>query len=122
MAEHEDDALVEEETAAAAAEAAGIGGRVPEEDEFDPAMRPLYESGQGEAEGFEQAERELQEHAEHGDPAPDPSEVAFTPEAESDRTTAAYGEPDEIDPTEVIRDPDTGEDDPGTGPSIAPDR
>lgn len=29
--------------------------------------RPLAEAGQGEAEGFEQAEQELIEHASHGD-------------------------------------------------------
>ncbi|MGI8713247.1 MAG: hypothetical protein ACR2NR_08710 [Solirubrobacteraceae bacterium] len=57
----------------AAAEAGGIGGRVsddpPMEDDpaADPAQRPLVEAGQGEAEGFELAERELQEHATHGD-------------------------------------------------------
>ncbi len=31
------------------------------------ADRPLAEAGQGEAEGFEQAESELVEHASHGD-------------------------------------------------------
>jgi hypothetical protein len=33
----------------------------------DPAQRPLAEAGEGEAEGFEQAEQELVEHASHGD-------------------------------------------------------
>ncbi len=31
------------------------------------AQRPLTEAGQGESEGFEEAERELIEHASHGD-------------------------------------------------------
>jgi hypothetical protein len=62
-----------EEEEAAAAEAAAIGGRVtdepPMEDdpEADPAQRPLIEGGEGESEGFELAERELEEHASHGD-------------------------------------------------------
>jgi hypothetical protein len=33
----------------------------------DEAQRPLAEAGEGEAEGFEQAEQELIEHASHGD-------------------------------------------------------
>src|SRR5438128_2739901 len=53
----------------AAAEAAQIGGRPTEEDGdyVDEAQRPLEEAGQGEAEGFELAERALIEHASHGD-------------------------------------------------------
>ena len=34
------------------------------------------EAGGGEAEGFEQAEEELIEHASHGDPGPDPTNLA----------------------------------------------
>jgi hypothetical protein len=60
--------------------------------------RPLEESGQGEAEGFEQAEEELIEAAEHGDNLVDPEADAFTPEKESDRSSAVYGEADEVDP------------------------
>jgi hypothetical protein len=115
------DALVEEETNAAAAEAAAIGGRVTPE-VGDPAMDPVYEAGGGEEEGFEESEAELIEAASHGDPAPDPTTVAFTPEAESDLSTARYGEPDEEDVTEVVRDPDEGDDDPGAGPGLAADR
>jgi hypothetical protein len=33
----------------------------------DPALEPLIEAGEGEAEGFELAEAELIEHASHGD-------------------------------------------------------
>jgi hypothetical protein len=71
-------------------------------------QRPLEEAGQGEAEGFEQAEEELIEAAEHQENRVDPEVDAFTPEEESDRSTAAYGEPDEVDPTEVRRDPAEG--------------
>jgi hypothetical protein len=56
----------------AAAEAAAIGGRTSSEPVGgdgapDAAERPLAEAGQGEAEGFEESERELVEHASHGD-------------------------------------------------------
>jgi hypothetical protein len=56
----------ERETQAAEAEARRIGGEVtPLSD--DPAREPLEEAGQGEAEGFEQAERRLEDIAAHGD-------------------------------------------------------
>ena len=47
-----------------------------EPDRHEEERRPVEEAGGGEAEGFEQAEEELIEHASHGDPAPDPSELA----------------------------------------------
>jgi hypothetical protein len=56
----------QEEADAAAAEAAGIGGVSGEED-LDPAELPVIEAGGGVAEGFEEAERVLIEHASHGD-------------------------------------------------------
>ena len=43
-------------------------------------MRAVREGGGGEAEGFELAEEELIEHASHGDPGPDPSNLAGAPE------------------------------------------
>lgn len=55
-----------EETDAAAAEAAHIGGPSVNAD-IDPAERAVIEGGGGEAEGFEEAERALIEHASHGD-------------------------------------------------------
>jgi hypothetical protein len=55
-----------EETDAAAAEAAQIGGPAANPD-IDPAERPVIEGGGGEAEGFEEAEQALIEHASHGD-------------------------------------------------------
>jgi hypothetical protein len=82
----------------AAAEAGAIGGRAPEDE--DPARRPVEEAGGGESEGFEQAEEDLREHAEHGDPGPSPTNVAFTPEQESDLETAERGEADDIRSTE----------------------
>lgn len=36
-------------------------------EEPDPALAPLIEAGEGEAEGFELAEDELIDHASHGD-------------------------------------------------------
>jgi hypothetical protein len=56
----------QEEIDAAAAEAAAIGGVAGDED-LDPAQRPVLEGGGGYAEGFEQAEDALIEHASHGD-------------------------------------------------------
>jgi len=56
----------QDETDAAAAEAARIGGVAGDED-LDPARRPVIEGGGGEAEGFEEAEEALIEHASHGD-------------------------------------------------------
>jgi hypothetical protein len=122
----EDDPLVDEEEEAAAAEAASIGGKRPDYDVDDDrrgeSWRPLEEAGEGEAEGFELAEHDLIEEAEHGNEGRDPEVDAFEPEAESDEATAVYGEPDEVDPTEVVRDPGEDEDDPGAGPGIAADR
>jgi hypothetical protein len=43
-------------------------------------QRAVSEGGGGEAEGFELAEEELIEHASHGDPGPDPSHLAGSPE------------------------------------------
>jgi hypothetical protein len=69
-----------------------------ERDPNDPAWKAVEEAGGGESEGFEQAEQELIEHAEHGDPAPDPGTEAFPPEEESDRETAEAGEADDVVP------------------------
>jgi hypothetical protein len=98
-----DDELVREEEDAAAAQAGEIGGLGGAEDVADEAERPLAESGEGEAEGFEQAEAELIENAEHGEGNPEGD--AFTPEnAEAQRSGAEYGEADEIESTEVEDD------------------
>ena len=92
-----DDDLIREEEAAAAADAARIGGVAGDEGDFDPAMRPVYEAGGGEAEGFEQAEADLIENAQHGDGRGDPLRDAFTPEVESDLASVEYGESDDED-------------------------
>lgn len=65
----DDPSYEQHETDEAAREAAGIGGNAGEE-ERDPAQRPVKEAGGGEAEGFEEAERALIEHASHGDQRP----------------------------------------------------
>jgi hypothetical protein len=115
------DDTVGDEEARAGAEARDIGGSAPPS-EGDEASRPVEEAGGGEAEGFEQAERELEEQASHGENRWDPETDAFSGEEEADRASAAYSEPDEVDPTEVTRDPGEGPDDPGAGPGIAPER
>jgi hypothetical protein len=90
--------------------------------ERDEARRPVEEAGGGEAEGFELAERELIEHASHGEDRRDPSTDAFPPEAEAGRVAQTGGEPDQVDPTEVVSDPEEDDDDPGGGPGIAAER
>jgi hypothetical protein len=95
-----DDPLVAEEESAAAAEAREIGGVVPH-DARDPAMDPVYQAGGGEQDGWEAAEADLIENATHGEGRANPLRDAFTPEAESDRSSADYGEADEIRPTEL---------------------
>jgi hypothetical protein len=121
MQERDDDRIAEEE-AAAAAEARAIGGRAGDEDDWSPEMRPVYEAGGGDAEGFEIAEQDLIDNAQHSDGRGDPLSDAFTPEVESDRDGASYGEADEIESTEVVRDPDEGPDDPGAGPKLTAER
>lgn len=90
----DDDVLLAREEAAAAAEAARIGGSVPA-DAQDPAMEPVYQAGGGEQDGWEAAEADLVENASHGGGGANPLRDALTPELESDRSTAAYGEADE---------------------------
>ena len=89
--ERVDEALADEEAEAAAAEAAEIGGETAKDSE-DPAEQPLIEAGEGEAEGFELAERDLEDIAEHGDQHRFPDNVPSPPE---EKSNAEYGEPDE---------------------------
>ena len=89
--ERDEEALAQEEADAAAAEAAGIGGDVPR-DSDDPAEQPLIEAGQGEAEGFELAEKDLEDIASHGDEHRFPDNVPPPPE---EPQQAEYGEADE---------------------------
>jgi len=87
---------VDAEAEAAAAEAGAIGGHVDAEDDVDPAQRAVEEGGGGYAEGFEQAEADLIESAEHGEGGHDRG----VPEPESDRSGAAYGDADNADRTD----------------------
>jgi hypothetical protein len=99
MSEHDPiERDIEQEEAAAAEEAAKIGGRsgmedVPEEE------RPLAEAGEGESEGFEQAEELLEERASHEDDRGGP--LRDRPDPEPDHQRTSYGEPDRVDSTET---------------------
>jgi hypothetical protein len=86
-----DEDFVEEEEAEAAKEAAGIGGNVPA-DTDDPAQQPLIEGGEGESEGFELAEKDLETIAEHGDEKHFPDGLTEPEEAQD---PDEYGEADE---------------------------
>jgi hypothetical protein len=87
----------------AAAEAAKIGGRPsddpsptdPDTGDRDPAMEPVREAGGGEAEGFEEAERELIEHASHGDQHAARRVIEDAPDGSEDERAASGGEADE---------------------------
>lgn len=85
-----------EQEAAAAAEAARIGGSPTSEDvePVDEAQRPLDEAGQGESEGFEHAERELIEHASHGDQHAARRAAEDAPSTGDDGRAAEGGEAD----------------------------
>jgi hypothetical protein len=75
----EEEELAREEAEAAAAEASKIGG-VVQHDSDDPAIQPLIEAGEGESEGFELAEKDLEEIASHGDEHRFPDNVPSPPE------------------------------------------
>jgi hypothetical protein len=92
--EERDEAFVEEEEAEAAQEAAAIGGR-RDPDTDDPAEEPLVEAGEGESEGFELAEKDLEEIAEHGDEHRFPDGMS---KPEEPQDTDEYGEADEAIP------------------------
>ena len=84
--------LEREQEELAAAEAAAIGGRAPAGD--DEAFRPVAEAGGGEAEGFEQAEDLLVEHASHGDQHAARRAIEDAPGTSDDARAAAAGEAD----------------------------
>ncbi len=94
-----------------------------DERRHEEEMRPVREAGGGEAEGFEEAEELLIEHAEDptGDGAP---RLERRSEPEEEPNPATYGEADEEKVTEVVRDPDDprGKDDPGAGPKLTSER
>ena len=95
--EEPDEAILSEEEEAAAREAARIGGEAPIDAE-DPAQRPLAEAGEGESEGFELAERQLQDIASHGDEHRFPDRDAPPPE---EREDAERGEADQSSPPDA---------------------
>lgn len=95
---------------AAAREARRIGGDV-RYDDVDEAHRPLTESGEGVAEGYELAEEDHRRNAEHDDGEGNPIRDAY--ETEGERDDQEYGEPDHVhgsgdadDPARVDEDDD----------------
>lgn len=62
------------------------------------AFRPLRESGEGEAEGFEEAEEALIRQAEDPSSSRNPKYDRGAPEAEDDH--AEHGEADDVRPSE----------------------
>src|SRR5690242_7145935 len=84
-----------QEAEAAAAEAAWIGGRPSDEIEVENGPdRPVLEGGGGEAEGFEQAEHELIEHASHGDQHAARRAIYDAPDESDDIRAVEGGEAD----------------------------
>jgi len=105
-ADDEPDFATREEWAAAQ-EAGAIGGPlgpcvggVNPDEEVDEALRPVYEAGGGEQEGFELAEHDLVRNASHDDGEAFPELDGFTPERESDLAGAEYAEADDAEPAD----------------------
>jgi hypothetical protein len=84
---------VSEQEEAAAREAGAIGGRDPDPG-VDPERRAVEEAGGGEAEGFEQAERDLEGQASHADSPRNPRYDEFSESEEPEAADAEYGEAD----------------------------
>jgi hypothetical protein len=93
----------QEEIDAAAAEAGRIGG-VAGDEQLDPARRPVIEGGGGEAEGFDEAEAALVEHASHGDQQSAHAILHDSGRAEDEGATRADGEADHERSSEVPDD------------------
>jgi hypothetical protein len=70
----------------------------------DEAQRPLEEAGQGEAEGFEQAQRDLVEHASHGDQHAARQAIEDAPEGSDDARAVRAGEADAARSSERLGD------------------
>jgi hypothetical protein len=68
------------------------------------AQRPLTEAGQGESEGFEEAERELIENASHGDYRDAGHIIGDAEHAEEDPRAAESGEGDSERSSEIRDD------------------
>jgi hypothetical protein len=70
-------------------------------DPVDPAIAPLIEAGEGEAEGFDLAEADLIEHASHGDMHSTQPIMFDAIDDAAELDDDIYGEPDtEGDPEE----------------------
>jgi len=69
---------------------------------MDPAERASAEHGNGQAEGFEEAENLLKDQAEHGDPLVNPLTDRQAAEEEPDPGT--YGEADHVESAETDED------------------
>lgn len=95
-----DDAFEREEEDAAAHDAGAIGGVAGDED-LDPAERPVSEGGGGVAEGFEDAESALVDHATHGDEYSGRAALHDAPALEEAGVTAEGAEADEIHTSEL---------------------
>jgi hypothetical protein len=70
----------------------------------DEAQRPLEEAGQGESEGFELAERELIEHASHGDQHAARRAAEDAPSTSDDERAVQGGEADSEHSSELAQD------------------
>jgi len=92
----------QDEVDLAAQEAAAIGGRAGDEG-LPAAERASREGGGGEAEGFEEAEAALIEHASHGDEQSAHAILHDGGEGEDGRT-ASYGEADREYSSELDED------------------
>lgn len=93
----------QEETDLAAQEAASIGGLAGDET-LDPAERAVREGGGGEAEGFEEAEAALIEHASHGDQQSAHAILHDAGGAEETDPEREYGEGDQEHSSELNAD------------------
>ena len=93
----------EEEVKLAEAEAARIGG-APAQDGVDPKWRAVAEGGGGEAEGFEEAESTLIEHASHGDEQSAHAVLHHRGRAEERDDADEFGEADHERSSEVESD------------------
>lgn len=84
----------------AAAEAGAIGGAspdpLPEEHRDDADLRPVYEAGGGEQDGFELAESDLIRNASHDDGTALPLLDRFPAEQEADRADIEHAEADDV--------------------------
>jgi hypothetical protein len=99
----EQETTLDEATEDAAAEAGAIGGRGYRED-LPEEERPLAESGEGVAEGFEQSEDELIESASHGQQSGNPLGDRLPAEDAESEGLAEYGEADHEMVSEETKD------------------